>query len=131
MYKAVGQGKTTNLNFGFLCGKAKGRLFAHGLVHSMIKRRHRRLVILPQKKQEARRRHSHRRSEKASESSRAYRNQQNLEEVIATPNGKVAMQNSRNMENQENLITPKDHNNLPVTSPKDMEIWDSPNKKSK
>lgn len=29
---------------------------------------------------------------------------------------------SNNMKNQENMTSPKDHNNLPITDPKDMEI---------
>ena len=33
--------------------------------------------------------------------------------------------------NQGNMTPPKDHNNIPVDDPKDMEIWDLPNKKFK
>ena len=33
------------------------------------------------------------------------------------------------MKNQGNMTSPKDHNNLPVTKHKDMEIYDLPDKK--
>lgn len=35
------------------------------------------------------------------------------------------------MKNQGNLTSPKDHNNLPVIDPKDMEICNLPNKEIK
>lgn len=35
------------------------------------------------------------------------------------------------MKNQTSMISPKDHNNLPVTNPEDMEICDLPNKEFK
>ena len=35
------------------------------------------------------------------------------------------------MKNQENMTSLKDHNNLPVTEPKDMEICDLPDKEFK
>ena len=35
------------------------------------------------------------------------------------------------MKNQRSMISPKDHNNLPVTNPEDMEICDLTNKELK
>lgn len=34
----------------------------------------------------------------------------------------------RNMKNQANMVSPKNHNNLPVTKYKDMEIYNLPDK---
>ena len=35
------------------------------------------------------------------------------------------------MKNQGNMTLPKDHNNLLVPDPKDLEIWDLPDKEFK
>lgn len=35
------------------------------------------------------------------------------------------------MKNQENMTTPENHNNLPVTDPQNMDICDLPNKEFK
>ena len=38
---------------------------------------------------------------------------------------------SRNIKNQGNWTLPKEHNNFPVSDPKEMEIWDLPDKEFK
>lgn len=51
--------------------------------------------------------------------------------MIATSNGKVAMQDFKEHEKSNRMIPPKDQNNLPVPDQKDMEIRDLPGKELK
>lgn len=44
---------------------------------------------------------------------------------------KQQCKNPKNTKNQGSITTPKDHNNLTVTEPKDMEMYDLPNKEFK
>ena len=125
-------GRDTNLSFRATCGKTKERLWALGLVHCRIQRRHTSLRICHKREQEAWSRCTYRMSEVASESLRG------LMEGICLPNAvrkdcrrwllfqmwSQQCKASRNMKSQGNRTPPKNHNNLLVTELKDMLIYD-------